>query len=212
LELYTYFRSTAAYRVRIALNLKGLAWTPHYVSLPKLEHKRPDFLAVNPQGLLPALRDGSVELAQSLAILEYLEETHPQPPLLPEGAAARAYVRSLSQVIACDIHPLNNLRVLKFLEGRFGLDQAKRLEWYRHWIAEGFRALEGTIERSGLAGRFCYGDSPTMADVCLVPQIFNAERFDCPLEDFPRCLAIRQACDEIEAFATAHPAKQPDAA
>ncbi len=211
MQLYTFFRSSAAYRMRIALNLKGLAYEPVAVSLPRMEHREPEFAAVNPQRLVPALVDGPVTLIQSVAMMEYLEETHPEPPLLPADPVERAYVRALTQVIACDIHPLNNVRVLIYLKDQLDHDEQTRNRWYAHWIAEGFAALEGLLQSQGKAGRFCHGDRVSMADVCLVPQVFNAKRFECPTDPYPTVMRIFEACQALEAFTQAAPARQPDA-
>ncbi len=210
MKLYTFFRATAPYRMRIALNLKGIAYEPEYVSLPGMEHHQPDYARVNPQRLLPALIDGETVLIQSLATMEYLEETHPEPALLPQAPAARAYVRAIAQMVACEMHPLNNLRVLKYLEGALGHDQEARQAWYAHWIAEGFTAIEALLVERGLAGRFCHGDQVTMADVCLIPQVFNGQRFDCPLEAYPTIMAIFENCQALKPFADAHPESQAD--
>lgn len=209
--LFTYWRSSTAYRVRIAMNLKGLAYEPAFVSIPNREHRAAGYLAVNPQGLVPALVEDGRVVAQSLAILEFLEERTPEPPLLPAGLHERAYVRALSQVIGCDIHPLNNVRVLRYLEDELGADAAARNAWYRRWMAEGLAAFEALLAREGRAGDFCFGDAPTMADVCLVPQIYNARRFDCPLDDYPLTTAIAARCAGLEPFARALPEGQPDA-
>lgn len=211
MELYGYFRSSTSYRLRIALALKGLDYQAHYVSLPQAEHRAPPYLAVNPQGLVPTLVDDGRSFTQSLAILEYLEERHPEPPLLPGDPAGRARVRALSQIIGCEIHPLNNLRVLRYLKGTLGLSDEQRDEWYRHWVAEGLRNYEAAVQRDGVAGRFSHGDAAGLADVCLVPQIFNARRFDCPLGDYPRTMAIFEACMTLPAFETTQPKHQPDA-
>ena len=211
MKLYTYFRSSAAYRVRIALNLKGLAYEAVPVDLRPGAHRQPDYLARNPQGLIPALEDGGEVLGQSLAIIEYLEETHPQPPLLPRPALERARVRSFALAIACDIHPLNNLRVLNYLRSPLGQEEAAVDTWYRHWIAEGFHALEAQAKRRRGDGRHLFGSEVTLADVCLVPQMFNARRFKCNLEPFP---TLRSVCAHLEAlapFADAAPGAQPDA-
>ncbi len=210
MKLYTFFRATAPYRMRIALNLKGIAYEPEYVSLPGMEHHQPDYTRVNPQRLLPALIDGETVLIQSLATMEYLEETHPEPALLPQAPAARAYVRAIAQMVACEMHPLNNLRVLKYLEGTLGCDQEVRQAWYAHWIAEGFTAIEALLVERGLAGRFCHGDQVTMADVCLIPQVFNGQRFDCPLAAYPTIMAIFENCQALKPFADAHPESQAD--
>lgn len=209
--LYTFFRSSTSYRLRIALAFKGLEWEPHFVSLPKMEHRTPEFLAINPQGLVPALVDDGKVFAQSLAVLEYLDEAYPEPPLLPKGPAERAYVRALCQIVGCDIHPLNNVRVLKYLKSRWGLSDDDANEWYTHWINEGFRAFEDTLRHSGLSGRYCFGDSVTMADICLVPQIANARRFYCDLTPFPLSAAIADRAAALPAFAAAHPRLQGDA-
>ncbi|MGH8181762.1 MAG: maleylacetoacetate isomerase [Steroidobacteraceae bacterium] len=210
MKLYTYFRSSAAYRVRIALNLKGVSHEAMPVDLRPGAHRQPDYLARNPQGLVPALEDGGAVIAQSLAIIEYLEETHPSPPLLPRAPLDRARVRSLALAVACDIHPLNNLRVLNYLRSPLGHDQATVDAWYRHWIAEGFRALEEEAKRSG-DGRHMCGGEVTLADICLVPQMFNARRFKCDVEPFPALRAICAHLETLPAFARAAPDGQPDA-
>ena len=210
MKLYTYCRSSAAFRVRIALNLKGLAYDPVFVHLPKGEHRRPEYAAVDPQALLPTLVDGERALSQSLAIIEYLEETRPEPPLLPADALGRAHVRSLSLLVACEIHPLNNLRTLQHLKRALGQNEEQINAWYRHWIADGFGKLEADLVRSG-TGRFCHGASPTMADCCLVPQIFNAKRYQSDLAPYPTVTRIFDACMKLEAFDRAQPSKQPDA-
>jgi len=211
MKLYGYFRSSAAYRVRIALNLKGLAVEHVFVHLAKGEQVAPDFLAVNPQKVVPVLEDGGLRVIQSLAILEYLDETHPEPPLLPRGAADRARVRGLAQIVACEIHPLNNRRVLNYLTGPMGLAEEAKLAWYRHWIAEGMGALEALLAGSPDTGTFCHGDTPGLADACLVPQVFNARRLECPLDAYPTVLRIDTACRALPAFAEAAPDRQPDA-
>jgi maleylacetoacetate isomerase len=211
LTLFTYWRSSTAYRARIALNLKGLAYEPAFVSIPGKEHRAAEYLAVNPQGLVPALVEDGRVVTQSLAILEYLEERTPEPPLLPAGLHERAYVRALSQVIACEIHPLNNVRVLRYLEDELGAEASARSAWYRRWIAEGLSGFEALLARHGLAGDHCFGDAPTMADVCLVPQIYNARRFDCPLDAYPLATAIAARCAALEPFVRAVPETQPDA-
>ncbi|WP_431024796.1 maleylacetoacetate isomerase [Halomonas sp. H5] len=210
--LYGYFRSSAAYRVRIALNLKGLAYDQAPVNLVKGEQRFDAFLARNPQGLVPALvTDDGARLTQSLAICEYLDERYPEPALLPADAAGRARVRALAQSVACEIHPLNNLRVLKYLTGELGLDEAAKMTWYRHWITEGFAALEAQLSREAGSGDFCHGDTPGLADLCLVPQVFNAERFACDLAPYPRIRRIVANCRALDAFARAAPEAQPDA-
>lgn len=210
LKLYTYFRSSAAFRVRIALNLKGLAYEPEFVHLAKGEHRKPAYAAVNPQGLVPALGVDGRLLTQSLAILEYLEETRPQPPLLPSDALGRARVRSLSLLIACEIHPLNNLRTLRHLKQALGQTDEQVNAWYRHWIADGLAKLEAEL-RAPATGRFCHGDAPGMADCCLVPQIFNAKRYQCDLASYPTVMRVFDACMHLDAFTRAQPDKQPDA-
>lgn len=201
--LFDYFRSSASYRVRIALNLKGIDHERRPVSLLDGAQKSADYVALNPQGLVPALRiDGHV-LTQSLAIIAYLDQTRPEPPLLPAAPAEAAHVRALALAIACDIHPLNNLRVLYYLKDALGQEQAERDGWYRHWVAEGFAALEAMAAPA--AGRFLYGDSPTLADVCLVPQMFNARRLEVPLEAYPTLVRADSEANRLEAFAAAHP-------
>ena len=209
MKLYTYFRSSAAFRVRIALNLKGLEYEPRFVNLLKDEQRADGYREVNPQGLVPTLEDGADTLTQSIAIIEYLDERYPDPPLLPHDPAGRARVRSLALAIACDIHPLNNTRVVQYLERTLGVGKGDRLTWYCHWIAEGFSALERLLDNPA-TGRFCHGDAPTMADVALVPQVANAQRFGCNLEPYPRLRAINEACVALPAFTRAAPANQPD--
>jgi len=211
MELYTYFRSSAAFRVRIALNLKGLSYHPHTVHLRKSEHRAAEYLAVNPQGLVPTLVVDGHRLTQSLAILEYLEERHPRPALLPGDALGRARVRALSDLVACEIHPLNNLRTLEYLRNRLGQDEAGIATWYRHWIADGLAKLEAALTQDGGGGNYCHGDQPTIADCCLVPQIFNARRFDSDLTPFPTTMRIYEACMKLDAFQRAQPSAQPDA-
>lgn len=201
--LYDYFRSSASYRVRIALNLKGLAYDSVPVSLLDNAQRAPEYLRKNPQGLVPALLDGEQLLTQSLAICEYLEETYPQPALLPNDAIGRARVRALALSIACDIHPLNNLRVLHRLEAQFAADQAGKDAWYQHWIQSGFEAFEQQIQSTH--GQYCFGDTVTLADLALVPQVYNARRFNCDLSAYPTMLAIEQRCLALDAFARATP-------
>jgi maleylacetoacetate isomerase len=212
-KLHGYFRSSATYRVRIALNLKGVVWESVVVDLRapvNAQHTR-EFRALNPQGLIPVLVDGERTLTQSLAILEYLEETHPQPPLLPHSPPARAEVRALALAIACDIHPLDNLRVLNYLRSPLGHDDAAVNAWYAHWITLGFGALEQEARRLG-DGRHLYGDSVSLADVCLVPQMANARRYRCDIEPFPTLRAISAHLESLPAFARAAPEAQRDAA
>ncbi len=210
MKLYTYFRSSAAFRVRIALNLKGLAYQPVPIHLPKGEHCKPEYSALSAQALLPALEDGRNILTQSLAIMEYLEETHPQPPLLPKDPLGRARVRSLALLVACEIHPLNNLRVLQHLKRNLGQGEEGVNAWYRHWIAEGLAKLEKDLGRGG-TGKFSHGDAPTMADCCLVPQVFNAQRYQCDTAPYPTLMHVFAQCMNLEAFDRAQPSKQPDA-
>ena len=201
--LYDYFRSSASYRVRIALNLKGLAYDSVPVSLLDNAQRAPEYLRKNPQGLVPALLDGEQLLTQSLAICEYLEEAYPQPALLPNDTIGRARVRALALSIACDIHPLNNLRVLRRLEAQFAADQAGKDAWYQHWIQSGFEAFEQQIQSTH--GQYCFGDTVTLADLALVPQVYNARRFNCDLSAYPTMLAIEQRCLALDAFARATP-------
>jgi maleylpyruvate isomerase len=212
MKLHGYFRSSAAFRTRIALNLKGLSYDYVAHHLRRNEQRAPEYLKINPMGLVPALEDGPAVISQSLAIIEYLDETHPNPPLLPKAPVERARVRSLALTIACDIHPLNNTRVLAYLKGVLKASDAQHDEWYRHWIREGFRGIEAMLQ-SGGTGRFCHGDTPTMADVLLVPQVFNAKRFldDAALAAFPTIMRIFGECMKLDAFDKAQPAKQPDA-
>ena len=213
LKLYTYFRSSAAYRVRIALNLKGL----HYESVPVHllrdggEQHSLDYARINPAELVPTLVDGEYALGQSLAIMEYLDEVHPSTPLLPGSALERARIRALAQSIACEMHPLNNLRVLQYLGREHQLDEAAKATWIRHWITLGFTALEAQLQHPS-TGVFCHGDTPTLADCCLVPQLFNARRFATPLERFPTLCRIEAACLALDAFQRAAPEAQADAA
>jgi maleylpyruvate isomerase len=208
--LYDYFRSSAAYRVRIALNLKGLDAERRFIHLRKGEQRAPAFLELNPQGLVPMLAVGSQRFTQSLAIIEYLDEKHPSPPLLPQSAEDRAWVRAVALAIACDIHPLNNLRILKYLGKELGVEESKRDDWYRYWVAEGFTALETQLAERA-TGRFCLGDAPTLADVCLVPQVANAHRLKVPMDAFPRIRTINDACLALAAFDQARPENNPDA-
>ncbi len=212
MKLYDYFRSSAAYRVRIALNLKGVAPERAFVHLRRGAQRDAGYLDLNPEGLVPLLvTDDGAALTQSLAIIEWLEETHPSPPLLPAAPLERARVRALALAIACDIHPLNNLRVLKYLAGTLGADDAARDAWYAHWCAVGLQALEARLAREPATGRCCHGDAPTLADVCLVPQLANARRVDLDLSPFPTLLRIEAACLALPAFAAAAPSRQPDA-
>jgi maleylpyruvate isomerase len=207
--LHGYSMSSASYRVRIALALKGIDVASVTKQLRRGEHRQKDFLQLNPQGFVPVLElENGQTLVQSLAIIEYLDELYPQPPLLPASPFERARVRGMAQLIACDIHPLNNLRVLQYLEGTLGQAAGVKDAWYRHWIEAGFTALEDMLGRDGSRGRFCHGESPSLADVCLVPQVFNARRFSVDMSPFPRIVAIDAACRELAAFAGAAPEKQ----
>jgi maleylacetoacetate isomerase/maleylpyruvate isomerase len=211
MKLYTFFRSSAAFRVRIALNIKGL----QYESVPKAfarnEHRAADYLALNPQGLLPALATDGVVLSQSLAIIEYLNERHPVPPLLPDDPLDRARVRSMALAIACEIHPLNNLRVLNYLRNDLQQDDESVGTWYRHWVSEGFRGLEQQAREFSAQGRYCFGDAVSLADVLLVPQMFNARRFKTDLTQFPTLVGISTHLEALPPFAAARPEVQPDA-
>ena len=213
MKLYDYFRSSAAYRVRIALNFKGL--TPDdraFVHLRMGNQRAQDYLTLNPQGLVPALEvDDDRVLTQSLAIIEYLNEIQPEPALLPETPEARARVRAIALSIACEIHPLNNLRVLNYLTGTLGVTDEQKNGWYRYWIDVGFEALESQLARDRETGTYCHGDTPTIADICLVPQLANARRFKIDLTPYPTLVRIEGACNKLPAFALAAPARQPDA-
>lgn len=211
MKLTTYFRSTAAYRVRIALNLKQIAHELVPINLFAGEHKNTDFCAHNPDGLIPTLDTGQHVLAQSMAILEYLEETHRAPPILPKDSADRAYVRGLAQTIVSDMHPLNNLRVYKYLMSDMGVDEAGKLKWYHHWLAQGFNGLERRLANNSNTGKCCFGDAPTIADICLIPQIYNANRFDFSMDSYPTIQRVNQHCLGLSAFDQAKPAAQPDA-
>ncbi len=212
MDLYSYFRSSAAYRVRIALNLKGLdaKIVPIHLLRDGGQQLLPSYRGLNPDGLVPVLVDEGEALHQSLAIIEYLEEIQPMPALLPTSPLDRAYVRGLALLIACDIHPLNNMRVLKYLK-RINVDDAARDEWYRHWIALGFQALEVRLARDPRTGDFAFGNTPTMADLCIVPQVFNAKRFSVDLTSFPVIQRITENANRLQAFIDAAPAAQPDA-
>lgn len=212
LTLYSYYRSSAAYRVRIVLNLKGLEYDAIPVDLLSVEEQDEAYLNVNPQGFVPTLRDIQRLFHQSLAISEYLEETYPESPILPSLARDRAQVRVLSQMVACDIHPLNNLRVQDYLREKLHASDEVVHEWYRHWIHEGFQAIEALLDRSVATGEFCHGDSPTLADACLVPQVYNARRYECDLSGFPTILRIEKNCQALATFRDAAPENQPDAA
>jgi maleylacetoacetate isomerase len=207
MKLYTYFRSSAAYRVRIALNLKGIKHEMVGVNLLKSEQISPEYLAVNPQGLLPALETDQGQLSQSLAILEYLDEIHAEVPLMPSEPWQKAQVRSLAYAVACDIHPIDNLRVLKYLTNELEVTDQQKTDWYLHWIQIGFEKLEIQLGDSS----FCFGDTPTLADICLVPQVFNALRFKLDMNQFPKIAAIYERCNALPAFKDAAPENQFDA-
>ena len=210
IKLYSYWRSSAAYRVRIALNLKGLDYEIVPVSLaPDVsEHRKDAYRAINPQMLVPFLEDGDIAIGQSMAILEYLEEAYPMTPLLPTNEPVRSQVRAFCNMIACDIHPLNNLRVLKYLKAELGADKKAGSDWYAHWIHEGFGAAEALASD----GTYVVGDNPTLADCFLVPQMYNARRFEVPVDNFPKLVASTEACNKLSAFKKAAPEQQPDAA
>jgi maleylacetoacetate isomerase len=207
-----YFRSSAAFRVRIALNLKGIAVEHASRHLRRGEQASPDYAALNPQKLVPALvlDDGAV-LTQSLAIIEYLDETHPEPPLLPRDPVGRAHVRALAQIVAADIHPIQNLRVMAYLRAQFGQTEESAFAWSRHWIETGFAAYEATVAADPRRGPYSHGETPTLADLCLVPQVFNAGRFKVEMARFPTIQRIFDACMKLPAFDAAQPARQPDA-
>ena len=213
MKLHTYFRSSAAYRVRIALNLKELAYeaVPVHLLRDGGEQLQDAYRTINPSALVPTLQDERGTVTQSMAILEYLEETHPEVPLLPTDPLARAHVRELAQIIACDIHPLNNLRVLRYLVRTLGVSDAAKDEWYRHWIGEGFAALEAHLARDLYTADFCHGTAPTLADCFLVPQVHNAQRFEIDMAPYPTIARINANCVALPAFAAAHPSRQPDA-
>jgi maleylacetoacetate isomerase len=211
MDFFGFFRSSASYRCRIAFNLKGLSYRFHPVNTRNNEQNAASYLSRNPQGLVPTLEiDGRI-LTQSLAIIEWLEERHPSPALLPSDPFERAEVRAFALAIACDLHPLNNLRVLDYLKERLGQDQTAIAEWYRHWTQSGLAACEELVVRAGRTKPYCFGKTPGLADICLVPQLFNARRFDCNLSAVPTLVAIDRACAELPAFAEAHPDRQPDA-
>ena len=204
--LHDYFRSSAAYRVRIALNFKGVEYERRSVNLAQGEQKGGDYRALNPQGLVPMLDIDGHRLTQSLAIIVYLDQRFPEPPLMPADPGDQGHIRAMSLAIACDIHPLNNLRVLKYLTGELGVDEEAKNRWYRHWVGEGFAALEAMA--TPRAGEHLFGDRITLADVCLVPQMYNARRFDVPLDEYPTLLRADANATRIEAFAAAHPDRQ----
>ncbi|MFZ3237534.1 MAG: maleylacetoacetate isomerase [Stellaceae bacterium] len=210
MKLYGFFRSSAAFRVRIALNLKGLSYESASIHLRHNDQGRPEYREVNPQGLVPALETDGHTLIQSLAIIEYLDETHPDPPLLPAAPAERARVRALADIVACDIHPINNLRVLRYLSRNFGRDEDDIGGWYNHWIDAGFQALEALLAPDPRTGVFCHGDRPGLADLALVPQVVNAERYQLDMSPYPTIARIYQRCMTLPPFQAAHPNNQPD--
>lgn len=211
---YGFFRSSASYRLRIGTNLKGLSveYIPVHLSKNGGEQHLPTFVKLNPQHLVPVLEDGGHAVTQSMAILEYLDETHPTPPIMPRDPLGRARVRALSQIVACDIHPINNLRILNYLKGPLKVPEEATNEWYRHWVKLGLEAFEALVAANPDTGKFCHGDAPTLADICLVPQIYNAQRFKCPLDGYPTLMRIHDACQKLDAFDRARPENQPDAA
>jgi maleylacetoacetate isomerase len=210
MKLYSFFRSSAAFRVRIALNLKQIAYETVAVHLRRNDQSKPDYRAVNPQGLVPALQDSGLKLIQSLAIIEYLDEVHPDPPLLPKDPADRARVRALAEIVACDIHPINNLRVLRYLTHDLSHEETAIAKWYNHWIAMGFEAVESLLASDARTGAFCHGDSPSLADVTLVPQVVNADRYRLDLKSYPTLVRIFENCMRLDPFIAAHPNNQPD--
>ena len=212
MKLYGYFRSSASYRVRIALNHKGLAYrsVPVHLIRGGGEQFAPAFRALSPDALVPVLEVDGAAITQSLSIIEYLEDAHPEPPLLPRDHVGRAYVRSIALAIACDIHPLNNLRVLRYLVRTLTLSEDQKNTWYRHWVEQGLRSLEAQIVAGQRSGRYALGDTVTLADVFIVPQIFNAQRMDCSLVEMPTIMRIFENCMALTAFIDAHPARQPD--
>ena len=211
MKLHNYFRSSASFRVRIALHFKGLDFDYVPVHLVRGEHRAEPFAQRSADRLVPLLEDDGAHFSQSMAIIEYLDELHPQPPLLPADPAGRAHVRALAQSIACEIHPLNNLRVLKYLVKELKLDEEAKNRWYRHWVREGLEAFERQLARSPEGSVYCWGATPTLADCCLVPQIFNGQRFDCDFSGLPRTMAAFEACMKLDAFQRAQPAQCPDA-
>ncbi len=214
MKLHNYFRSSASFRVRIALNLKGLAYEYIPVHIAKGDHKKDAFSALSADNLVPLLEVDGVRLSQSLAIIEYLDETRPQVRLLPQETVARAQVRALAQSIACEIHPINNLRVLKYLTKTLGVDEEAKNTWYRHWVRDGLESFErqlASVQGGTSIGSYCFGNSPSLADCCLVPQIFNANRFNTNLDGLPRTMAAFDACMKLDAFVQAQPSNCPDA-
>ncbi|ABN82284.1 maleylacetoacetate isomerase [Burkholderia pseudomallei] len=213
MKLYSYFRSSAAFRVRIALHLKKLPfdYVPVHLLRDGGQQLTDDYRALNPDALVPTLVDGDAPLPQSLAIVEYLDEAYPAVPLLPQAPVDRAYVRAIALQVACEIHPLNNLRVLKYLKHTLKVDDDAKDAWYRHWIEDGFKSLEARLSGDPRTGKLCFGDTPTLADLCVVPQVFNAQRFSIGLERFPTIQRIHDHAMTLDAFKAAAPAAQPDA-
>ena len=212
MKIYGYFRSSAAFRLRIAMNLKGLSYDHNLINLQAGDHLSDSFRLINPQGRVPALDIEGDILTQSLAIIEYLEEVYPAPALLPQDALGKAKVRGVAGLIACDIHPLNNLAVLNYLRDQLEADEEARIDWYRHWVKEGFDGLEQILSSNVETGKFCFGDSPTIADICLVPQVVNSQRFNCDLDCYPTISRIFEKCISLKEFSDAHPLNQPEAA
>ena len=210
LQLYSYYRSSAAYRVRIALEIKQLSYQQLPINLLTGEHRQFRYLQTNPAGLVPALTSDEGKLTQSVAIIEYLEERYPAPSLLPKSPIDRAQVRSIAYQVAMDIHPLNNPRVTQFLEATIGFNKDNKLHWYHHWIAQGFGALENNLKALNSSGQYCIGETATMADICLIPQVYNALRFECPMQDYPLINSIYQHCTGLTDFIAASPESQPD--
>ncbi len=209
--VYDYFRSSAAFRMRIALNLKGLQPERRYIHLANNEHRTAEYRAINPQGFVPyMIDDDGFELSQSLAMIEFLDETRPDPPLMPQRAKDRAFARCIAQIIACDIHPVNNKRILDKLGEDFHADDAAKTQWYCGWINEGFVAIEKLLKQRALQSPFCVGDTPTITDICLIPQVANANRFKCTLDTFPTIVSIYQQAMKLSAFSDAQPSRQPD--
>ena len=212
MKIFGYFRSSAAFRLRIAMNFKGLSYDYNLVNLQSGDHLSDDFKRINPQGRVPAIDIEGNILTQSLAIIEYLDEVYPAPPLLPSDPLGKAKVRGIAGLIACDIHPLNNLAVLNYLRDQLIAEEEARLAWYRHWVKEGFDGLELILGANLETGQFCFGDTPTVADICLVPQVVNAKRFNCNLASYPTILRIFEECMSLSQFADADPMNQPEAA
>jgi len=210
MKLYGYFRSSAAFRVRIAMNLKGLSYETASIHLRRNDQATPEYRGVNPQGLVPALEIDGQTLFQSLAIIEYLDETRPEPPLLPAAPADRARVRALADIVACDIHPIINLRVLRYLTRTYGRDETAITGWCNHWIGAGFQALEALLATDPRTGTFCHGDQPGLADVALVPQVVNAERYRLDMSRYPTIVRVCASCMKLPPFQAAHPDNQPD--